>query len=386
MRKTLLAGAAFGAVMAGSAQAQVQAPGIYGFALGSFLFDAGKRDYAFQDAEPALGTRDAFSGRLQVGYRFDAPVDVAVAAQGAAFRRDRPSFLFAERLSARYAALDLEVGYTIDLGGAALRAAIGPRYLDFRHAYTESGDRLAMKYKGIGPRAALGASGRLGTSEFSLFGEVSGSVLFGRLREAGGGDDIVQHRAARGRTAYNAEAQVGIAWEPFPLVSVAAGIRYEAWWGVNDRRAGFPVGIDGRGNRIGVGPFIRLAYNWAAPPGTPAATPRAINGVSFIVFFDFDRTSLTAVAVRTIKQVADYFRSGQGTRMTVTGHADRAGTDAYNMALSLRRANIVKDQLVREGVPVSQIVIVGRGESQPLAPTADGVREPQNRRVEIVPY
>jgi outer membrane protein OmpA-like peptidoglycan-associated protein len=68
----------------------------------------------------------------------------------------------------------------------------------------------------------------------------------------------------------------------------------------------------------------------------------------------------------------------------VTGHADRSGSDAYNMALSLRRANAVKDQLVREGIAANQIVVVGRGESQPLVPTADGVREPQNRRVEIV--
>jgi outer membrane protein OmpA-like peptidoglycan-associated protein len=54
------------------------------------------------------------------------------------------------------------------------------------------------------------------------------------------------------------------------------------------------------------------------------------------------------------------------------------------MALSLRRANAVKDQLVREGIPAANITVVGRGESQPLVQTADGVREPQNRRVEIV--
>jgi outer membrane protein OmpA-like peptidoglycan-associated protein len=68
----------------------------------------------------------------------------------------------------------------------------------------------------------------------------------------------------------------------------------------------------------------------------------------------------------------------------VTGHADRAGPDSYNMALSMRRADAVKAVLVREGVPANQIAVVARGESQPLVPTADGVREPQNRRVEIV--
>jgi outer membrane protein OmpA-like peptidoglycan-associated protein len=52
--------------------------------------------------------------------------------------------------------------------------------------------------------------------------------------------------------------------------------------------------------------------------------------------------------------------------------------------LSLRRANAVKNALVREGIPPDQIAVVGRGESQNLVPTQDGVREAQNRRVEIV--
>ena len=70
--------------------------------------------------------------------------------------------------------------------------------------------------------------------------------------------------------------------------------------------------------------------------------------------------------------------------MTATGHTDKSGPDSYNMALSLRRANTVKDALVREGVPATAISVIGKGETQPLVQTADGVREPQNRRVEIV--
>jgi opacity protein-like surface antigen len=130
--------------------------------------------------------------------------------------------------------------------------------------------------------------------------------------------------------------------------------------------------------------MLTVGYKFGPPaPVVPEQRP-VPPGVSFIVFFDFDRANLTAQAVTTIKQAAAAAKTQNKTRIGVTGHADRSGTDAYNMALSLRRANAVKDQLVREGIPAANITVVGRGESQPLVPTADGVREPQNRRVEIV--
>ena len=118
-------------------------------------------------------------------------------------------------------------------------------------------------------------------------------------------------------------------------------------------------------------------------PGAGPAAPPA-SGHSYMVFFDFDRAAVTDTAATTIRQAANDAKAGHATRLNVTGHADRAGGDNYNMALSLRRANAVKDVLVREGIPAAQIAVVGRGESQPLVQTADGVRDPQNRRVEIV--
>ena len=63
---------------------------------------------------------------------------------------------------------------------------------------------------------------------------------------------------------------------------------------------------------------------------------------------------------------------------------ETSGPESYNMALSLRRTNAVKDALVRDGVPPQAITVIGKGETQLLVPTGDNVREPQNRRVEIV--
>ena len=68
----------------------------------------------------------------------------------------------------------------------------------------------------------------------------------------------------------------------------------------------------------------------------------------------------------------------------VSGYTDLSGTAAYNQSLSVRRAQSVEAELVRDGVAEAEITIRGLGEANPLVPTAKGVREPQNRRVEIV--
>jgi len=127
-----------------------------------------------------------------------------------------------------------------------------------------------------------------------------------------------------------------------------------------------------------------VQVKFGAPAAAPPPPPSEVKTTSFMVFFDWDRSNLSAQALSTIKQAANAFKTTGNARITATGHADRSGPENYNMALSLRRANAVKDALVRNGVPATAISVVGKGESQPLVPTADGVREPQNRRVEIV--
>ncbi|MGE0152326.1 MAG: OmpA family protein [Reyranellaceae bacterium] len=141
------------------------------------------------------------------------------------------------------------------------------------------------------------------------------------------------------------------------------------------------TGMVGLAYRFGKSPRPQEARPAAVPPPAPATAPISR---SYMVFFDFDKSDLSQQAISTIKLAAANSRQGGIQRLNVTGHADRAGTEQYNMALSLRRANAVKQVLVAEGIPADSIVVIGRGESQPLVPTADGVREAQNRRVEII--
>ena len=122
----------------------------------------------------------------------------------------------------------------------------------------------------------------------------------------------------------------------------------------------------------------------AAPPPAPAPAVAPTPARTYLVFFDWDRSNLTDRARQIITEAANASRSTQTTRIEVAGHADRSGTPQYNQRLSQRRADAVAAELERQGVPRSAMVIEAFGESRPLVPTADGVREPQNRRVEIV--
>lgn len=117
------------------------------------------------------------------------------------------------------------------------------------------------------------------------------------------------------------------------------------------------------------------------PPAAPAPRPAPRN---FLVFFDWDKADITAEAQKIIEQAVAYTKQGNFARVELVGHADRSGTNKYNMALSLRRANAVKAAMVKLGLGANAIGVTGKGEEQPLVPTADGVREPQNRRVEIL--
>jgi OOP family OmpA-OmpF porin len=148
---------------------------------------------------------------------------------------------------------------------------------------------------------------------------------------------------------------------------------------VNNRFAG---GVTFNNNNFGL--MASLAFKFGAPPPPPPPPPPAVTPPSFMVFFDWDRSNLSQQALTTIQQAANAFKTKGNARITATGHTDTSGPESYNMALSLRRANAVKDALVRDGVPAQAITVIGMGEKGLLVPTADGVREPQNRRVEIV--
>src|SRR5271169_2843552 len=140
--------------------------------------------------------------------------------------------------------------------------------------------------------------------------------------------------------------------------------------------------------RLSVFPLLLMIAACAMPPPPPppvaAAPPPPPPPPVYLVFFDWNSAVVSPSGGEVIKLAADAFRAGAPVTVQVTGFTDTSGSADYNQRLSVRRANAVAAVLVQDGVPQNALVVTGRGQNDLRVPTPDGVREPQNRRVEIV--
>ena len=112
----------------------------------------------------------------------------------------------------------------------------------------------------------------------------------------------------------------------------------------------------------------------AAAPGAPA---------TFICFFDFDSAVVDAECEAIVSLVAEEIADNPNRRIDLVGNTDTSGSAAYNINLSLRRADNVSTEMGAQGIPLGLISSSGLGEENLRIPTGDGVRERENRRVEI---
>ncbi len=207
----------------------------------------------------------------------------------------------------------------------------------------------------------------------------------------------------KGGFAYNLIAGLSYPIAAVPGLSVTAEYRFTQV--VADMKegesitGGYPVGSAIPGtvkydhqstNSILVGLRYQLfnpapAAPAVAPVAAPvAAAPAPAPARTYLVFFDWDKASLTPRATQIIAQAASDSKTQSTTTIDVNGYTDTSGTPVYNQGLSVRRAKAVAAQLVADGVPASEITAKGFGDTNLLVPTGANVREPQNRRVEIV--
>jgi len=157
-----------------------------------------------------------------------------------------------------------------------------------------------------------------------------------------------------------------------PILAARAQSRYDCW--VESMERDWKTGSEGKCRAE----FLAALDEMENPPKAGATAPHEYN-----VYFDFNKSTLTPEARQIVDGVAAAAQRDDTARIDLVGKADRVGGDAYNMSLSERRADTVRDTLVADGVAADRIGVKWVGEREPPVPTADGVREPRNRVVTV---
>jgi OOP family OmpA-OmpF porin len=189
------------------------------------------------------------------------------------------------------------------------------------------------------------------------------------------------------RTNFAYQGIAGVGYNISDNITITAEYRYLV------RPGEHPAGI--RTDYQAQSGLFGIRYSFGAPAAerdlqartyvpAPAAVPAPPRPRNYLVFFDFNKSDLTSDARNIVDKAAANAQSDHRTQLEVTGYTDTVGSEAYNMRLSRRRAESVSAELQTQGVPVGEIAIYAKGKHDLLVPTADGVREPQNRRVQIV--
>jgi OmpA-OmpF porin, OOP family len=272
----------------------------------------------------------------------------------------------------------VQVGVSPQIGWAAGGVIgydfVGPR-VEIEGVYRQNQTNLSANNFNTNFGTAGTSIGQLGILANLLYDFSPGSTITPYIG-AGAGVGFVDGTSSLSSTVFAYQGIIGLGWNVDTNFRVNLDGRY---YGTSNPTIN---GVGWTNSNFSV--MLGLQYKFTPAAAVVAPPPPQPQAPSFMVFFDWDRSNLSAQALNTIKQAAGVYKTKGSARITATGHTDKSGPESYNMALSLRRANTVKDALVREGVPATAISVIGKGETQPLVQTADGVREPQNRRVEIV--
>jgi len=149
----------------------------------------------------------------------------------------------------------------------------------------------------------------------------------------------------------------------------------------------------GAGLTIGVGSpdfraFLGLNYNWSPEPcaACTVAPTEKVHAITIdqVIHFEFDKANIRPQSYPILDDVAQIIKTTPGIkRVMIEGHTDSVGSDQYNMRLSERRANSVREYLIKKGISASQLDAVGYGESRPVATNDTAEGRAKNRRTEF---
>ncbi|MDE8348552.1 MAG: OmpA family protein [Acidocella sp.] len=298
-------------------------------------------------------------------------------------------------------AIEGSIGYGL---GNGFRAEIeGNYYKNTAHNITANPSTNGFPYPGkqVGAQTTYGAmlnvlyDFNIGSSIFPYLGAGAGYEFANISRlynNFDGGEGAVN--STQGSFAFQLIAGVSYPISMVPGLSLTADYRFMDLVGSHNFKIS---GDDETGVSVKLGSqnshtfLLGLRYELYPPPvmapapvPAPMAAPAPAPAKTYLVFFDWNKSNLTPRATQIIAEAASDSKTTKVTTLNVSGYTDTSGTPTYNQGLSIRRAKAVAAQLMTDGVPAGEISIQGYGETHLLVPTGPGVREPQNRRVEIV--
>jgi outer membrane protein OmpA-like peptidoglycan-associated protein len=280
-------------------------------------------------------------------------------------------------------------GFRIELDGDYIRNTAHSEDYDYSKAYTDE----------VGHRKASGAEEKYGPMLNLLYDIPVGLPVYPYIGAGVGyqfvkfNPDISSSQAdgTEGSFAYDIIGGLSYPLPALPQLSLTAEYRFmQLTQSRNFPTFQQPTIFAHVGQESSHTFTLGLRYQLFAPPvmapvtPAPMASPAPTAAKTYLVFFDWDKYSLTPRATQIIAEAASDSKTSSVTTIDVSGYTDTSGTPTYNQGLSERRAKAVAAKLVSDGVPASEISIHAYGETHLLVPTGPGVREPQNRRVEIV--
>jgi outer membrane protein OmpA-like peptidoglycan-associated protein/opacity protein-like surface antigen len=306
------------------------------------------------------------------------------------------------------------VGY--DFGAFRLEAETSYRAADLNSVTGGSAGLALNPVAGgfntfTGPREALGEANAL---SFMLNGLVDFGADDGLQGFVGGGVGVARvdmdgRVNANGPGVWN-DSDTGLAWQVLAGVrapindSWDVGLKYRYFNAPNVNLVD-PLGRDLETKFTSHSLLGSITYNFGGtepvaapvavppppppppPPPVPVAPPPppkvACNTGPYVVFFDFDKSDITPQAASILNSAVTAYANCGTASVMLAGHTDRAGTPKYNIGLAERRNAAVSSYLSGRGIPAARITGEAFGETKPRVPTADGVREAQNRRVEV---
>lgn len=178
-----------------------------------------------------------------------------------------------------------------------------------------------------------------------------------------------------------------------PDLSAFVQARFDCW--IEEQEENFQHDIISSCKGQFMDGLAQLEAAMPAPPPAPEPVPVAepfdvdpeepmkVENAKYIVFFDFDESTLNAGANSILDAAAEEAKNRSLNAINLVGHTDTSGSRSYNQKLSMKRANVVRDAMAQRGVDPNLFSVNFRGEDELLVDTADGVREPANRRTEI---